>query len=198
MNPYYQQQNSFFPQSPPNQPMQPMPQTMQQPMPQQMQQFPYPQPMAAQQNPNFNIQALYTSVQPYNSEQFLLNTFGNKIDYIKVFLTLSHEDKLMMYMLTEERKLYGEIRDKQNYQRLLKEIAQKVQNYNLFHNNSQKKEGEDKGKELENKIDDFVEKTFEKFNANAANQENNTPNKNTEIVLTEQDIDEEEWVQSVQ
>ena len=52
------------------------------------------------QQPQFNIQAMYSNVQPYNNQEFLLTTFGNNIDYIKVFLTLSHEDKLMLYMLT--------------------------------------------------------------------------------------------------
>ena len=90
------------------------------------------------QQPQFDIQAMYSGVQPYNNQEFLLSTFSNNIDYIKVFLTLSHEDKLMLYMLTEEKKLYGEIRDRENYQRLLKEIARKVQNYNLFHHSEQK------------------------------------------------------------
>jgi hypothetical protein len=59
------------------------------------------------QQPQFNIQAMYSNVQPYNNQEFLLSVFGNKVDYIKVFLTLSHEDKLMLYMLTEEKKIYG-------------------------------------------------------------------------------------------
>ena len=113
--------------------------------PYQPNQYAYPQqgyqyaPQAQQQyqQPQFNIQAMYSSVQPYNDKEFLLNTFGNKVDFIRVFLTLSHEDKLMLYMLTEEKKIYGEIRDKQNYQRLLKEIAQKVHNYNLFYHGDQ-------------------------------------------------------------
>jgi len=36
-------------------------------------------------------------------------------------------------MLMEEKKLYGQINDRDAYQRILKEIAQKMQNYNLFH-----------------------------------------------------------------
>jgi len=103
------------------------------------QQYQYaPQSQQYYQQPQFNIQAMYSGVQPYNNQEFLLSVFGNKIEYIKVFLTLSHEDKLMLYMLTEERKMYGEIRDKENYQRLLKEIAQKVHNYNLYYHGDKK------------------------------------------------------------
>lgn len=53
-----------------------------------------PQPMNS-------IESMYTTVQPYYSKDFLLTTFGNKPDYIKMFLTLSHEDKLKMYLLME-------------------------------------------------------------------------------------------------
>ena len=77
-----------------------------------------------------------------------------------------------MYMLTEEKKLYGEIKDKANYQRLLKQIAQKVQQYSMM--NAKKNEKEDKSKELEHRIDDFVEKTFEKLNAHKEETQNNS------------------------
>lgn len=66
-------------------------------------QFNFPQgnyPGYSPQNQAPDFSAVYTSVQPYNSEQFLLNTFGNKPDYITVFHTLSHEDKLMLYVCT--------------------------------------------------------------------------------------------------
>ncbi len=33
----------------------------------------------------------------------------------------------------EENKIYGYMTDKDSYQRILKEIAQKVHNYNLFY-----------------------------------------------------------------
>ena len=176
MNPYYQNQYQY-------------PQVQQPSHPQQQPQYTYPQPqpMAPPQgyNNNINIQAMYTTVQPYNSQEFLLNTVGNKIDYIKVFLTLPHEDKLMMYMLTEEKKMYGEIRDKDNYQRLLRDIAQKVHNYNLFHKGQTKEEKVDKSKELENKIDDIVEKTFEKLNVNAHNPDKEEEKSHQEVLLSE-------------
>lgn len=72
-----------------------------------------------------------------------------------------------MYMLMEQKKIYGEINNKEAYQRILKEIVQKVQNYQNFHNNhnNNKEEKEnDKSRDLEHKIDDIVEKTFEKMN----------------------------------
>lgn len=45
-------------------------------------------PQPHNQTPNFS--AMYTSVQPYNSKEFLLNTFGNRPDFINVFQTLPH------------------------------------------------------------------------------------------------------------
>jgi hypothetical protein len=76
---------------------------------------------------------MYTTVQPYMSKEFLVATFGNKPEYIQIFLTLPHEDKLKMYLLMEEKKIYGEMSDKEGYHKILKEIAQKMQNYNNFH-----------------------------------------------------------------
>ena len=81
-----------------------------------------------------------------------------------------------MYMLTQQKKLYGEIKDKQNYQIVLQKIAQKVQQEKAVNPQPQKV---DKSKELENKIDDFVEKTFQKLNFNHTNAEDqNQPPKN--------------------
>lgn len=48
---------------------------------------PYAQP--AQPQP-VNIESIYTTVQPYYNKEFLLTTFGNKPEYIQIFLTLSH------------------------------------------------------------------------------------------------------------
>lgn len=73
------------------------------------------------------------------SKEFLLATFGNKPEYIQIFLTLPHEDKLKMYLLMEEKKMYGEMTDKEGYQKILREIAQKMQNYNNFHQIKEKK-----------------------------------------------------------
>ena len=48
---------------------------------------------------------------------------------------------------------------------MLKEIAQKVQNYQNFYGGKKLESKEEKqSKELEHKIDDIVEKTFEKLN----------------------------------
>lgn len=69
-----------------------------------------------------------------------------------------------MYMLMEQKKMYGEINNKEAYQRILKEIVQRVQNYQKFHNNNKEEKENDKSKDLEHKIDDIVEKTFEKLN----------------------------------
>jgi hypothetical protein len=85
------------------------------------------------QQPVNSIESMYTTVQPYYNKDFLLSVFGNKPDYIQIFLTLSHEDKLKLYLLMEEKKIYGEITDKEAYQKILREIAQKMQNYNAFH-----------------------------------------------------------------
>jgi hypothetical protein len=75
-------------------------------------QYPYPnqQTQYGYQQQNFSnlppqsiqpdISAMYNTVQPYNNEEFLVSTFGRRPDYIRVFLSLSHDDKLMMYMLT--------------------------------------------------------------------------------------------------
>lgn len=90
-----------------------------------------PQQMAPQ--PINSIESMYTTVQPYMNKEFLLGTFGSKAEYIQIFLTLPHEDKLKMYLLMEEKKIYGEMTDKVSYQKILKEIAQKMQNYNNFH-----------------------------------------------------------------
>ena len=60
--------------------------------------------------------------------------------------------------------MYGEINNKEAYQRILKEIVQRVQNYQKFHNNNKEEKENDKSKDLEHKIDDIVEKTFEKLN----------------------------------
>ena len=59
MNPYFQQQQYAYPQ-------QPMPPAQQQPPPQ-YPQYPYPQMMQPQPN-QLNIEAMYTTLQPYNSK----------------------------------------------------------------------------------------------------------------------------------
>ena len=72
MHPYYQNQYGYqqpqYGYQQPQAPYQPHPQSQQLP----------------------NIQAMYNTVQPYNNKEFLLSIFGNKMDYIQVFLSLPH------------------------------------------------------------------------------------------------------------
>lgn len=105
-----------------------------------------------------SIESMYTTVQPYYNKDFLLATFGNKPEYIQIFLTLSHQDKLKMYLLMQQKKIYGEISDKEAYQKILRQIVQKMQNYNTFHQGSTSKienSEEKKKKDLDSKIDLF-------------------------------------------
>jgi hypothetical protein len=66
------------------------------------------------------------SLQPYNSQEFLCSTFNYKRDLIDAFLTLTHEEKLKMYLSVEERKLMGKMADEEGYKRILQEIARRV------------------------------------------------------------------------
>lgn len=93
--------------------------------------------------------------------------------------------------------MYGEVKNKESYQRILRELAQKVQNYNNFHHGAQQPRAQEgqKEKDLEHKIDDIVEKTFEKLNLSNLNPAQAHQNKLEEVVLTEED-EEEEWVPS--
>lgn len=61
---------------------------------------PAPHPHYPPQQPA-SIESMYSHVQPYLSKEFLLSVFGSKADYMRVFLTLPHEDKLKLYLLTE-------------------------------------------------------------------------------------------------
>lgn len=88
--------------------------------------FGYNQTMSVSQlhqinpQPINSIESMYTTVQPYYNKQFLLATFGSKPEYIQIFLTLSHEDKLKMYLLMQQKKIYGEMSDKEAYQKILR------------------------------------------------------------------------------
>lgn len=77
----------------------------------------------------------------------------------------------------------------------MKEIAQKVQNYQNFYGGKKLESKEEKkSKELEHKIDDIVEKTFEKLNLSDVGHAR-TKKKEEEVLVTEEDEeDEEEWV----
>ena len=70
-----------------------------------------------------------------------------------------------MYLLMEEKKLYGEVTDKEAYQKILRQIAQKLQNLTAFHQGAKQPENseEKKKKDLESKIDSICEVSFQKL-----------------------------------
>lgn len=70
-----------------------------------------------------------------------------------------------MYLLMEEKKLYGEVGDKEAYQKILRQIVQKLQNLNAFHQGARKPENSEdkKKKDLESKIDSICEVSFQKL-----------------------------------
>lgn len=72
----------------------------------------YPQAKYPQAN---QIEAMYQNAQPYNDKQFLLTTFQGRANYIRVFLNLPHSEKLKLFLLVEEQKMYGHIKDQQAY-----------------------------------------------------------------------------------
>ena len=100
-----------------------------------------------------------------------------------------------MYLLMEEKKLYGEVSDKEAYQKILRQIVQKLQNFNAFHQGPKQPENSEdkKKKDLESKIDSICEVSFQKLKFPQLAAENNKPAQQKTVKLDEIEV-EDAWV----